>query len=232
MLSPLPGHKALMGSMGLAALCIRKHVNVRQVRSGGTGVGSAHPFPSSRSILGDSSSARRTWSESPRCGPVKTGSTRQRLDRIHEREMQLAAKTCGRPAANRGVRLYCCDNLDHHLSTILMNLEGVDPGDIGVMLRRGSQHRDLHRDLLHCAPLVHAQLGTTARDGGVRFSIGAFNTAQQVDAAIAGVADVARWVHERAAKSRKRVRERSEAQPRLWSVSSTQRCTEVWLWQT
>ena len=38
------GHKALMGSMGIGGLCIRKHVEVKHVRSGGTGVRSAYPY--------------------------------------------------------------------------------------------------------------------------------------------------------------------------------------------
>jgi selenocysteine lyase/cysteine desulfurase len=38
------GHKALMGSMGIGGLCVRKHVEIRQVRSGGTGVRSADPY--------------------------------------------------------------------------------------------------------------------------------------------------------------------------------------------
>ena len=38
------GHKALMGSMGIGGLCIRKHVEIKQVRSGGTGVHSAYPY--------------------------------------------------------------------------------------------------------------------------------------------------------------------------------------------
>jgi len=38
------GHKALMGSMGIGGLCIRKHVEIAQVRSGGTGVRSVDPY--------------------------------------------------------------------------------------------------------------------------------------------------------------------------------------------
>src|SRR5271157_3661707 len=38
------GHKALMGSMGIGGLSVRKHVEIRQVRSGGTGVHSADPY--------------------------------------------------------------------------------------------------------------------------------------------------------------------------------------------
>ncbi len=87
------------------------------------------------------------------------------------------------------VQLYCCDSLKDDLPTILMNLEGVDPGDIRVML--DMDHNIATRTGLHCAPLVHTQLGTLQRDGGVRFPIGAFNTAQEVDAAIAGMTDIA-----------------------------------------
>ena len=36
---------------------------------------------------------------------------------------------------------------------------------------------------MHCAPLVHRDLGTIDR-GAVRFSLGAFNTAEDIDAAI------------------------------------------------
>ncbi len=38
------GHKALMGSTGIGGLCIRKHVEVKQIRSGGTGVRSRDPY--------------------------------------------------------------------------------------------------------------------------------------------------------------------------------------------
>ncbi len=79
-----------------------------------------------------------------------------------------------------------------------MNLEGVDPANVGVML--DVDYSTATRTGLHCAPLVHKQLGTIQRDGGVRFSIGAFNTAQEVDAAIAGIADISQWAHERATK--------------------------------
>ena len=71
---------------------------------------------------------------------------------------------------------------------------------MGVML--DVDHNIATRTGLHCAPLVHTQLGLVERDGGVRFSIGAFNTALEVDAAIAGIADIAKWGCERAAKSR------------------------------
>jgi cysteine desulfurase family protein len=192
------GHKALMGSMGIGGLCIRKHVEVKQVRSGGTGVRSAHPYHleeypwrleyGTPNMVGVASLwAGQDWLDE------------NSVENVHAREMQLAQRLVNGFRQIEGVRLYCCDNLENHLSTILMNLDGVDPGDIGVML--DVDHNIATRTGLHCAPLAHAQLGTIAREGGVRFSIGAFNTAEEVDAAIAGIASVAQWARKRAAKS-------------------------------
>jgi hypothetical protein len=44
---------------------------------------------------------------------------------------------------------------------------------------------------LHCAPLVHEQLGTAKIKGSVRFGIGPFNTGDHIQAAVKGVAEIA-----------------------------------------
>ena len=192
------GHKALMGSMGIGGLCVRKHVEIKQVRSGGTGVRSAYPyhleeFPwrleyGTPNMVGVASlSAGQDWLE-------ENG-----VENIYRHEMKLAQKLVDGLRQIEGVQLYCCDSLDNHLSTVLMNLDGVDPGDVGVML--DVDHNIATRTGLHCAPLVHRQLGTEAGHGGVRFSVGAFNTEAHIDAAIAAVADIAKWSRERKAKT-------------------------------
>ena len=61
-------------------------------------------------------------------------------------------------------------------------------------------HNIATRTGLHCAPLVHTQIGTLAIHGGVRFSIGAFNTEAHIDAALNGVRTIAAWSAERMAK--------------------------------
>jgi cysteine desulfurase family protein len=192
-------HKALMGSMGIGGLCIRKHVKVKQVRSGGTGVRSAYPYHL------DEYPWRLEYGTPNMVGVASLWAGQDWLDEngianVHVREMQLAQRLVDGLRQIEGVQLYCCNSLEDHLSTILMNLEGVDPGDVGVML--DVDHNIATRTGLHCAPMVHTQLGTIERDGGVRFSIGAFNTAQEVDQAIAGIAEIARWAWERKAKSR------------------------------
>ena len=71
---------------------------------------------------------------------------------------------------------------------------------------------------LHCAPLVHKQLGTLERDGGVRFSIGAFNTEQEIDMAVAAIAGISKWASERAAKSRVAINSSESPQNKLGPV--------------
>jgi cysteine desulfurase/selenocysteine lyase len=189
------GHKALMGSMGIGGLCIRKHVEVRQVRSGGTGVRSAEPYHleeypwrleyGTPNIVGIAALwAGQDWLD-------ENG-----RENVYAHEMKLTEQLVGGLRRVDGVRLYCCDRSKDHLPTILMNVEGMDPGDVGMML--DGNHNIAVRTGLHCAPLVHEQLGTAKTHGGVRFSIGAFNTEQEVDAAVQAVAAIARFARARA----------------------------------
>jgi cysteine desulfurase family protein len=193
------GHKALMGSMGIGGLCVRKHVEVKQVRSGGTGVRSAYPYHLEEYPW------RLEYGTPNMVGVASLWAGQDWLDEngvenVHAREMRLAQKLVDGLRRIEGVELYCCDSLKNHLSTILLNLQGVDPADIGVML--DVDHNIATRTGLHCAPLVHTQLGTVERRGGVRFSLGAFNIEEEVDAAIAGVTSIARWSQQRATKLR------------------------------
>jgi cysteine desulfurase family protein len=191
------GHKALMGSMGIGGLCIRKHVEVRQVRAGGTGVRSVEPYHLEEYPW------RLEFGTPNMVGVAALWAGQDWLDehgvaRVHAREMKLASKLVEGLRVIEGVQLYCCDSLQNHLSTILMNIAGVDPGDVGIML--DVDHNIATRTGLHCAPLVHQQLGLVESHGGVRFSVGAFNTEADVEAAIHAVGEIARWARERAHK--------------------------------
>lgn len=185
------GHKGLMGSMGIGGLCVRKHVDIRQVRAGGTGVRSAYPyhledFPwrleyGTPNMVGVAALwAGQQWIEEQ--GGVAA---------IHAREMKLAQKLVDGIRGIEGVKLYCCSSLEDHLSTVSMNIEGAEAGDVGVML--DCDYSIATRTGLHCAPLVHTQMGTLDIHGTVRFSIGAFNTEEQVDHAIHAVGEIAKW---------------------------------------
>jgi cysteine desulfurase/selenocysteine lyase len=89
-----------------------------------------------------------------------------------------------------GVHIYGCEDMVNHLSTITINIENFEAGDVGIIL--DVDFNIATRTGLHCAPLVHQQIGTLEVHGSVRFSIGAFNTSQDVDKAIGAVAEIAK----------------------------------------
>jgi cysteine desulfurase family protein len=188
------GHKALMGSMGIGGLCIRKHVEVRQVRSGGTGVRSVNPYHLEEYPW------RLEYGTPNMVGVAALWAGQDWLDEkgvanVYAHEMELTKQLVEGLREIDGVQLYCCDQMEKHLPTVLMNIAGMDPADVGIML--DVDHNIAVRTGLHCAPRVHQQLGLISRDGGVRFSIGAFNTRQDIDAAIQGVAAIARLARDR-----------------------------------
>ena len=192
----LTGHKSLMGSMGIGGLCVRKHVEVRHTRSGGTGVRSAYPYHL------DDYPWRMEFGTPNMVGVAALWAGQEWLDgegiiAIHAREMRLTRKLLNGLRGIEGVRLYCGDTMDHHLSTVVINVDGLEASDVGVML--DVDHNIATRTGLHCAPLVHQQLGTLETHGAVRFSIGAFNTEEQVQAAIEAVEQIARWAAARKA---------------------------------
>ena len=92
-------------------------------------------------------------------------------------------------AGIEGVTLYCQDDLTDHISVLLFNVDGMDALNTGTLL--DVDHNIASRTGLHCAPLVHEQLGTSEIHGGVRFGIGPFNTEAHIRAAIEGVAGIA-----------------------------------------
>jgi cysteine desulfurase family protein len=192
------GHKALMGSTGIGGMCVRKHVEIRHTRSGGTGVHSAYPYHL------DEYPWRMEYGTPNMVGIAALWAGQEWIaeqggvEAIHAREMKLAIKLVNGLQQIKGVRIYCWDNPDNHLSTVTINIDGIEAGDVGIML--DVDHNVATRTGLHCAPLAHTQLGTLALNGGVRFSIGAFNTEAHIDTAINGVRTIAAWAAERGSK--------------------------------
>jgi len=181
------GHKSLMGPTGTGGMVVGPDVPIRATRWGGTGVKSA---------------VRTHLDYFPYLGEVGTANTvgiaglkrgvewvlEQGLDRIRSHEMVLCARLIDGLREIPAVTLYCAGASDRHLPVVCCNVEGFESTQTGEIL--DVEHDIATRVGLHCAPLAHEGIGTVPK-GTVRFSIGPFNTADHVDAAIAGVADVA-----------------------------------------
>ena len=183
------GHKSLMGSTGIGGLCIRKDVDIKTVRSGGTGVKSAYPYHldeypyrleyGTPNMVGIASLwAGQEWMDN------------RGLENIYAHEMKLAKKLIAGFKEIEGVSMYCCDSMENHLATVTMNVDGYEAGDVGIML--DVEFNVATRTGLHCAPLVHEQLDLVKVHGAVRFAIGPFNTEAHIDRAIEGITEIAK----------------------------------------
>jgi len=182
------GHKSLLGPTGIGGLYIREGVEVRHTRAGGTGVRSAqrahldeYPYRleyGTMNVMGVAGlHAGLKWIQS------------QGMDKLHHQEMKLTERLVKGLKSIDGVTLYCQNSLEGHISVVLFNVAGQDAADVGTML--DVDHNIACRTGLHCAPLVHEQLGTDKIHGGVRFGVGPFNTETHIDAAVAAVKEIA-----------------------------------------
>ena len=73
-------------------------------------------------------------------------------------------------------------------AVISINIGNMDSGEITFLL--DSEYDIATRSGIHCAPLAHKTLGTLEQ-GAVRFSLGYFNTKQDIDTAIEALKQIA-----------------------------------------
>ncbi len=182
------GHKSLMGPTGIGGMYVQEGVDIRRTRAGGTGVRSAqrshldeYPWhmeygtPNVAGIAGLHAGVK--WLND------------QGLEAIEAHEMRLLRKLVEGLRAIPGVTMYCQDELADHIAVMAFNVDGFEAGNTGTIL--DVDHNIASRTGLHCAPMVHEQLGTDKIHGSVRFGLGPFNTEEHVDAAIDGVREIA-----------------------------------------
>ncbi|PWB72771.1 cysteine desulfurase [candidate division GN15 bacterium] len=183
------GHKSLLGPMGTGGLCVREGVEIRHTRAGGTGVRSAvkghldeYPYrleygtPNLPGIAGLNAGLK--WIQE------------RGMHSIHEHETRLLTKLRDGLREIDGVTLYCQDDLTNHIAVLAFNIEGLEAMDTGTML--DVDYNIACRTGLHCAPLVHEQIGTDKIHGAVRFGLGPHNTEEEISTAIEAVREIAK----------------------------------------
>lgn len=181
------GHKSLLGPTGIGGLYVREGIEIRHTRAGGTGVRSIdrlhledYPYRleyGTGNVVGIAGlHAGLTWIRE------------KGMDAIHAQEMRLTRMLRDGLQALDGVTLYCQNDLHDHIGVLSFNVDGLEALDTGTLL--DGEYHIACRTGLHCAPLVHEQIGTAAIGGSVRMGIGPFNTEAHIAAAVEAVGEI------------------------------------------
>lgn len=170
------GHKSLLGPTGTGGLVLGRSFEVQPTRYGGTGIDSqelihTQTYPhrleaGTLNVLGIIGL---------RCALDYLAA--QGMEAVLQKERFLARRLWEGLAGLKRVKLYGAADWDRRLGVLLANIEGMLPADVGAIL--DGDFDIATRVGLHCAPLVHRNLGT-GRAGGVRFSVGPFNTEEEI----------------------------------------------------
>jgi cysteine desulfurase/selenocysteine lyase len=185
------GHKALLGPSGSGGLVLAPELEIRSTRFGGTGI--------------ESHSLRHTQSFPQRLeagtlnllGVIGLSLGLEQLGRLglaesHKREMGLVRRLREGLGSISGVSVLSPPPRDGDLPVLTCNVDGFDPEDVGAIL--DADYGIAVRTGLHCAPYVHADLGVPTT-GSVRFSLGHDNTEEDIERALAAMAQIAATSH-------------------------------------
>jgi cysteine desulfurase/selenocysteine lyase len=110
---------------------------------------------------------------------------------IRTHEVALAQRLIDGLSGIQGVTVYGGLDAIRQTATVSFNVVGLEPSEVG--LRLDEEYGIMCRVGLHCAPAAHKTIGTFPV-GTVRFGLSAFNTSQEVDAALTAVEELAQEV--------------------------------------
>ena len=108
---------------------------------------------------------------------------------IHAHHVELTERLINGLREIDGITIYGPPLSADRTSVVSITADGYDPQELAAVL--DASHRIQCRAGLHCAPRMHAALGTTAGGGTVRFSPGFATTVEEIDTVIAALQEVA-----------------------------------------
>ena len=181
------GHKSLLGPTGIGGLLLGPDLDPEPTRFGGTGV-------DSRSLHHTPTYPHRL--EAGTLNLLGVLGLEAGLDHVertqaasYAREMELLKTLRDGLSRLPRLRIYCAARLENHLPLLTCTVEGRASEDVGAIL--DGDYGIAVRAGLHCAPLVHRDLGTSEK-GAVRFSLGPFTTEADIGRALDAMAAIAR----------------------------------------
>ncbi len=172
-----PGHKGLLGPQGTGILYIRDGLTIDILKQGGTGSNSEEL--SQPNIMPDryESGTHNTPGIVGLNEGVKfileTG-----IEKIRSHEEKLCEYMLNKLAKIPNIKIYGPLDSKKRAAVISINIGEMDSGEITYLL--DDSYDIATRSGIHCSPLAHKTLGTLIQ-GTVRFSLGYFNTKEEID---------------------------------------------------
>jgi cysteine desulfurase/selenocysteine lyase len=185
-----PGHKGLLGPLGTGVLYMRSGVEqeLEPLRYGGTGSRSdedRQPVdlpdkfePGNHNLPGLAGLAAA-------CEFL----AKKTIDALHKHHTALTARLLERLQGVEGVTVHGPQSTANRTSVVSVTIDGYEPQELAAVLE--ASHRIQCRAGLHCAPRMHAALGTTAAGGTLRISPGFSTTLVDIDTLAAALEEVA-----------------------------------------
>ncbi len=185
-----PGHKALLGPLGTGFLYIRPGLEkqLKTLKEGGTGSVSEDDRqpdflpdkyePGSHNAIGIIG-----LSEGVKYIADQT------VEKLAAHDLDLVRTFLEGISNIDGLTYFGPQGVRNRVGVFTLRIDGYDPQELSAILE--SQFGILTRSGIHCAPLVHAAIGTLETGGATRFSFGPFLSKQDVKFATDALGDIA-----------------------------------------
>ncbi len=183
------GHKGLLGPLGTGLLYLRQGIEdqLHAIRQGGTG-------SSSESDLQPQSLPDKYETGNLNVAAIAGLAAgiqwleQQTIPKIREHELALTQQLRAGLRQIQSVTVHGPEASNASVGVVSISIEGYDPQEAAAAL--DSAFHVQVRAGLHCAPRIHQAIGTFDRGGTVRFSIGPFNTTDDIEIAVQAVREI------------------------------------------
>lgn len=181
------GHKSLFGPQGTGGLCVASGLDIVPLVEGGSGT---HTYEKRHPRFMPEALEAGTVNAHGLAGLAAGVRFVQEVgvEEVHNTVRSLTRRFEEGAHTIEGVTILGGTGGVDRSGVLALNIQGVDPALLGDALARN--YGICTRAGAHCAPLMHEALGTQ-ETGAVRFSFSYFNTADEVDIALAALAECA-----------------------------------------
>lgn len=181
------GHKSLLGPQGTGGMWVRSGINIRPLKSGGSGVDTYnkhHPKEMPTALeAGTLNGHGIAGLQASLSYLERTG-----IDKVRAKEQGLMRRFYDAVKEIEGITVYGDFTSFERCPIVALNIRDYDSSEVsdellmtyGISTRPGA----------HCAPLMHEALGTVDQ-GAVRFSFSHYNTEEEVEIAVNAIKEMA-----------------------------------------